>query len=119
MITSLCPIRLAIMLNFNTCRKWSIWFKLATPGFFPLENGRGAYPGFFSLENGRGGKGPGCEVGGTWMKGCDGALILNDLVFKHVFFLWDTITYKTKHGSVKAKSNVHNKNKDKTDRVKD
>ena len=53
------------------------------------------------------------------MKGCDGALILNDLVFKHVFFLWDTITYKTKHGSVKAKSNVHNKNKDKTDRVKD
>lgn len=53
------------------------------------------------------------------MKGCDGTLILNDLVFKHVVFLQDILTYKTKHGSMKAKSNVHNKNKDKTDRVKD
>ena len=71
------------------------------------------------LENGRGGKGPGCKVGGIWMKGCDGTLILNDLVFKHVFFLWDILTYKTKHGSMKAKSNVHNENKHKTDRIKD
>lgn len=52
----------------------------------------GGIPRVFSLENARGGKGPGCEVRGTWMKGCDGTLILNDLVFK---------------------------NKDKTDRVKD
>ena len=96
------------MLNFNTYRKWSIWFKLPAAGLFPLESGRRASPGyfslenasgraghpqgFFSLENGRDGKGPACEVRGTWMKGCDWTLILNDLDFK---------------------------NKDKTDRVKD
>lgn len=80
------------MLNFNTYRKWSIWFKLPTAGLFPLESGRRASPGYFSLENGRDGKGPACKVRGTWMKGCDWTLILNDLDFK---------------------------NKDKTDRVKD
>ena len=48
----------------------------------------GDIPMVFPLENDRGGKGPGCEVGGIWMKGCDGTLILNDLVFKHVFFFF-------------------------------
>ena len=58
-------------------------------GFFLRKCKRlgGTSPGSFSSKNGRGGKGPGCEVGGTWMKGWDGTLILNDLVFKHVFFL--------------------------------
>lgn len=40
--------------EFNTCRKWSIWFKLPTAGLFPLESGRRASPGYFSLENASG-----------------------------------------------------------------
>ena len=50
------------------------------------------------LENGRGGKDPGCTVGGIWMKGCDGTLILNDLVFKHVFFYGISLRIKQNTG---------------------